>query len=395
MYSWNKILRNLKKSENILRLFVAIGMLLPYFEQPKPASAAQDPVTRDWKAAQQLLKSADVRTYLPAEAFLPFADDPQSNPLSSITNNFPNPQQLVPALNGKNGKKISGNTTPENQIEQVQKYAKQLEERATEKGEKTVQKWWDWVVDSADNAFQKGKQGIEEVAAISSAMTTVSEPTANQLRPQIYLPIVIQNSSRPTVPTSTAEASYDFTSPDGLVKLSVPAVNFDAKPTLAYAASVPSELRNATAPANSVMIFAVSADNGREGESLTYLKQAPATLTLSYPDTVANEEALTAYGYAPDSGRWFTLPTDIDATNNIATAQTSLFTLIALAPMLLGATQDPCAIPVELIRDTNRDAESETYPFTNVPLDPSTNNRIPQGIYHDQTYTNIFPNFAG
>ncbi|MBK8051123.1 MAG: hypothetical protein IPK16_30895 [Anaerolineales bacterium] len=95
-------------------------------------------------------------------------------------------------------------------------------------------------------------------------------------------------------------------------------------------------------------------------------------------------QALRGYGYDANSGRWFSLPTSIDAAAHTATIHTSVLTVFALvdttqgvpvqgaaarATLVTGAIQDPCAIPVALLADSDRNGQSNDFPFRNADRD--------------------------
>ncbi|MBK8051124.1 MAG: hypothetical protein IPK16_30900 [Anaerolineales bacterium] len=279
--------RPLNRWISALHIVLIVSMLVPTLSiiSSERAQAAGDvPSAPNYQTARELASSADIRTYLPEELFLPFENERASSPWDFLDQKIPSPQELIPTLGGSQATQAQS-SDPESQLALAQRYAQVLQTEATTGNaaagntENALEPIWHQPTLPAST----GQAGLDVSTEITNSTVTASPNAAFS----VYLPAVLGRTDSATVtpPVSQPTESYTLVSPDGVVTLRAPVSNFDSKPTFQYVAlgaGAPN-----VAPLQCRGDFWRCRQRSAHWRGLPYLKQAPATLTIVHPATAS------------------------------------------------------------------------------------------------------------
>lgn len=378
------IARRSVQPRNALHWVLILGLMLQSFAWMFVAESAEasvdDEVGLSYEGGLELLRSADPRNYLPAEANLPFTNDTAQSPFAFLDGVVASPFDMLPVQNA------TGETAPTGLgvLDTVRAVQDDLQGVASEQTFGGMLLGW---LQGFNREWPPARAAVAD-----GTRTQIDNALPNEAgHTTLYLPVVRHesNGSAPPPPENEPD-DLIFTSPDGKVTLAIPLVNFDDVPEISYAPVTRDNLRGVDPTARevqeSVMMFAVEAQTGRD-ETIQFLKQEHAIFQINYTDNpTIDETKLSLYAYSNNSQEWYSLPTSVDAENNIAIVSSGSFSLFALSLSDTGADKDPCAVGVELIAD-------EQYPFQPAPID-GDDDVIPQGVYHPES-THDFDNYTG
>ncbi len=245
----------------------------------------------------------------------------------------------------------------------------------------------------ANSQFSASRQSVQlsqEPLAIASSVLSAASTTL-AMAPESQ-PIIEVNPQPVAAPAYVLPDDKVIRSEDGRIQVVVPGAATEGLQDVAIA-TVPAPIKGLSAqvalPQDSLYAFTLTSDRDAKTAATQWLRQ-PASLTLTYDDkglSPNQEGALRLYAFNADLSQWYSLPSQVNPATNTVYAQSLALTTYALAPAILGATQDPCAIGVELVADN-------AYPFQAASRD-GDGDIIPRGTFFNSGYGDNFPNWVG
>lgn len=401
----------------VLHIFLIFTIILPLL--PRPGLTMPLRQNNDSGATLEeafgLLETAKAENYLPSafEAFdNPRAQSRSALPVEPLANIPTSPWEMLPQSPhtggmGSNGADFSLPTVPdpngENQAV-LDSFMQRVGDLEGQEGQAETES-----SAAASQATPEPPQE-QEIAAVPATLTSASptpDATATPItaKQEIYIAPVqstptaqaraTEVATVPPRPTSYADViaggGGNYQSPDKQLSLFVPQEVIYEPVRFTYtkgASNLPARASLSEEVHNSYALFTLAAHQVSDHKPVERLRR-PLELHLQYDDSEMAEQQekyLRLRAYHEASGEWIPLPTAVDSENNTITALSVQLTTFAL--LMPFEPEEPCAIGVELVSDTD-------FPFTTAPTD-NDGDPIPQGNFLPLTgFVDNFPNYVG